>query len=153
MKKGGFVPMSKKNKHKDLSSMDQVTMEKFNTNLDKQYHEIVGDIEDIQYKIYLADKKKLRKQKKKMKKKGTIGFYEPKSKKVRIWASSELTSDKLFDTIKRILIDLRPIVVIISKLVMTLIVSILSLDIIKERIPQKALQRMDTLYKLCASVR
>jgi len=124
---------------------------KFSSKLDKQYQEIIGDIEDIQYKIYLADKKKQKKQKKKMKK-GKINFYEPKDKKVRLWAIDEITGDKIFKTIKNIFEDLKPIVVIISKLLMALIVSILSLDVIKEKISNKALERIDTLYKLCASV-
>lgn len=143
-------------KHKKEKTDDLIikheNYDKFSTKLDKQYQEIIGDIEDIQYRIYEADKKKLKKQKKKMKT-GKVSFYEPKSKKVRCWAANELTGDRIFKVVKNILEDLKPIAVIISKLVMTLIVAILSLDVVKEKISNKALQRMDTLYNLCASVR
>lgn len=131
--------------------IDYEKIDSFHTKLDKQYQEIVGDIEDIQYKIYEADKKKQKKQKKKMKK-GKVSFYEPKSKKIRIWAVGEITGDKFFNTIKQLLQDLKPIFVIISKMVMALIVSILSLDIVKEKISKTSMERLDTLYKLCAAV-
>ena len=62
----------------------------FDITLNKQYKEIVDDIEIMQYKIYQADKKKQKKQKKKMKKKGKVKFYEPKSKKARIKAANKL---------------------------------------------------------------
>ena len=142
----------KKKKHKnDVFDVNFENIDKFTSKLDKQYREVIGDIEDIQYKIYQADKKKQKKQKKKQKK-GNVSFYEPKSKKVRVWAANEITGEKIFKTIKTIIEDLKPIAVIISKLVMTLIVSILSLDVIKEKISTKTLNRMDTLYNLCAAV-
>jgi len=149
--------MSKKHKKHNndfKSTYDYNTqkMDKFHTELEKQYQEIIGDIEDIQYKIYEADKKKVKKQKKKMKK-GKITFYEPKSKKARVWAVDRLTGDSFFNTIKNILIDLKPIVVIISKMIMALIVSILSLDVIKQKISNTSLRRIDTLYKLCSQVK
>ena len=144
---------NKKNKKKGYCvEYDKEKLDKFTSTLDKQYQEIVGDIEDIQYRIYLADKKKQKKQKKKMKK-GQISFYEPKSKKVRVWAANEITGDKIFKFIKNIIEDIKPIAIIISKLIMALITSILSLDIIKEKISSTALKRMDTLYNLCAAVR
>lgn len=149
--------MSKKNKKTKKEkafqefNLDVGSMDTFHSRLDKQYQEIVGDIEDIQYKIYLADKKKQKKQKKKMKK-GKISFYEPKSKKARIWAVEELTGEKMFNTIKTLLLDLKPIVVIIAKMIMALLVSILSLDVVKSNISSSALTKIDTIYNMCKAV-
>lgn len=148
--------MSKKHKKmkktmKNEFQFESRNLDRFHSELDKQYQEIVGDIEDIQYKIYLADKKKQKKQKKKMKK-GQISFYEPKSKKARVWAVGELTGEKMFTTIRQLLQDVKPIVIIISKMIMALIVSILSLDIIKQKISTKALEKINTIYKMCAAV-
>jgi phage-related tail protein len=135
---------------KELKSSSKM-MDVFDSKIDSQYQEIVGDIEDIQYQIYEADKKKMKKQKKKMKK-GKICFYEPKSKKVRLWAVDKISSGDLFGKIKKVLSDLHPIVKIIARLVATLIVSILSLDSVKRAISTSALNKMDSLYKLCLAV-
>ena len=142
---------SKKEKAFESFNLDVGNIDSFHSKLDKQYQEIVGDIEDIQYKIYLADKKKQKKQKKKMKK-GNISFYEPKSKKARLWAVEELTGEKMFNTIKTLLMDLKPIVVIIAKMVMALIVSIMSLDIIKEKISTSTLSKIDSIYNMCKAI-
>lgn len=138
---------------KKIKGDEDITSKDFTKKLNKQYQEIIGDIEDIQYKIYLADKKKQKKQKKKMKK-GHISFYEPKSKKARVKAANKLTSGEFFHTLKEIfsgtfLEDLKPIIKTLAKLIMVLITSILSLDLVKTKISTKALNRIDTIMGLC----
>ena len=147
-RKDGFHIMGKK-----IKGDEDITSKDFTKKLNKQYQEIIGDIEDIQYKIYLADKKKQKKQKKKMKK-GHISFYEPKSKKARVKAANQLASGELFHTLKEIfsgtfLEDLKPIIKTLAKLIMVLITSILSLDLVKTKISTKALNRIDTIMSLC----
>lgn len=147
--------MAKKKKHhkkKNEFTKDKTFIDNLEKRLESQYQEIVEDIEDIQHQIYKADKKKREKQKKKMKK-GKISFYEPKDKKIRVWASERISSDNFFSRIKNILEELKPVAIIISKLVATLIASILSLDIVKANITQQNLSRMGTLYKLCMAVK
>ena len=126
----------------------------FDSKLDKQYAEIISDIEDMQYEIYKADKKKKKKKKKKMQK-GLLPFYEEsltKSKKARIKAAHQLTSDDFFKLVKNLLNDLKPIVVIIARLVAMLITAILSMDVVKANIGKQTLKKMDSLYKICLQV-
>ena len=108
----------------------------------------VREVEKI-VKSMLTEKK----QKKKMKK-GHISFYEPKSKKARVKAANQLASGELFHTLKEIfsgtfLEDLKPIIKTLAKLIMVLITSILSLDLVKTKISTKALNRIDTIMGLC----
>jgi len=121
--------------------------------IDKQYKEIITDIEDIKYEIAKADRKKEKKMRKK-RKNGKISFYsDPKSKKARVRAANKITKDEIFHTIKEIFEDLKPIIVVIARLLASLINAILSLSIVKERISAKTLSRLNYFRNACMNVK
>lgn len=138
--------MSKKKEKSEsiLSSVDE--------KLKSQYGEIIRDIEEIQYQIEKADRKKQKKAKKKMKKKGKIMFYDTKSKKARIKAANKITGDKIVSTIINILQEIRPIAVLLARLVAGIICAILSLDIVKRSISPSVLDKMKKLFNACMGV-
>lgn len=146
--------MAKKKDHYKMKLDKKLGVNVFDTKLDQQYAEIISDIEDLQYEIYKADKKKKKKKKKQLKA-GLLPFYEgscTKSKKARIKAAKKLTSEDFFVLIRNLLTDLKPVVIILARLIAMLITAILSLDIVKERIGKESLKKMDSLYKLCLQV-
>lgn len=119
--------------------------------LSSQYKEIIGDIEEIQYQIQKADKKKAKKAKKKMKK-GKIGFYETRSSRARINAAKRITSDQIIGTVISIFQDLKPLAILLARLVAAIICAILSLDIVKSKISPSILEKMKMLYNACMGV-
>lgn len=126
-------------------------LESWDSKLDDQYKEIITDIEDIQYEIYKADRKKKKKQKKKMKK-GKIAFYDPRSKKARKRAATRLTSEKILSGIQKIFTELKPLFILLAKLIKMIICAILSLDVVKRSISTQTLNKINDLYNLCTSV-
>ena len=119
--------------------------------ISSQYHDIIADIEDMQYEIYLEDKKANKKMRKKMKK-GKGGFYNSASVSVREKAVKKLKKRGILDFVLDIIEDIKPIVIIIARLIGALICSILSLDIVKEHIGGKTLNKMQKIYKTCMSI-
>lgn len=120
-------------------------------NLSEQYKEIIGDIEEIQYQIQKADRRKAKKAKRKMKK-GKIGFYETRSSKARIHAARRITSDQIIGTVISIFQDLKPLAILLARLVAAIICAILSLDIVKRNISSSVLQKMKMLYDACMGI-
>ena len=138
--------MSKKKEVKVPSILDGIDMK-----LSRQHEAIIRDIEEIQYEIQRADKKKAKKAKKKLKN-GKIGFYEVRSSKARIHAAKRLTSSDVVSVIKNILMDIKPIMVLLARLVAAIICSILSMDIVKRNIGKTTLGALESLYNLCMGV-
>lgn len=125
-------------------------MDQFDMTIDKQYKEIITDIEDMQYELWKADKKKAKKDRKKIKK-GKIAFYSGKSKKARTKAANRLVGSKWFDTIKSVIEEIKPIAVIIMRLLAALITAILSIDQVKKYIKPDTLEKIDGVYRLCVA--
>lgn len=133
-------------KEKRISVLDGI-----DTSLNKQFEEIVRDIEEVQYQIEKADRKKAKKAKKKMKK-GKITFYDPRSKKARIRAANHITSEEVFGSIMNFLKDTKPIIVLLARLVAAIILAILSLDVVKRHIGTQALDKMREMFYACIGV-
>lgn len=133
-------------KEKRVSILDGI-----DTALNKQFEEIVRDIEELQFQIDKADRKKAKKAKKKMKK-GKVMFYDPKSKKARIRAANHITSEEVFGSIMNFLRDTKPIVVLLARLVAAIILAILSLDVVKRHISKQALGRMREMFDACVGI-
>lgn len=144
--------MGKKNKHKDPESKGPSILEGLDSTIDEQYKEIVTEVEDIQYEIYLADKKKYQKQRRKMKKKGRGSFYAPHSAKARKAACKRITADKIFNGIKKIFEELKPLWLLLARVVRLIICAILSMDIVKRKISKQTLDKLQSLYNFCLAV-
>jgi len=127
-------------------------IDQFDMAIEKQYKEIITDIENMQYELWKADKKKAKKDKKKIKK-GKIAFYSGKSKKARTKAANKLVRCGWFDVVRNIIEEIKPIAVIIMRLLAALITAILSVDQVKKYIKPDILDKINGVYRLCVSVK
>ena len=143
--------MAKKKKKYQSTNQKGGLLNNVDESMNRQYQNIIADIEDIQYEIYLEDMKANKKMRKKMKK-GKGGFYNSASISVREKAVKKLKNKGILDFILDIIEDIKPIVIVIARLIGALICSILSLDIVKEHIGGKTLKKMQKIYKTCMSI-
>lgn len=141
----------KKKKKKHESVLDTLDYE-----IEQQYADIIRDIEEIQYEVYLADKKQKKKNKKKAKKKygrSDAGFLiESGDVKSRINAVYKLTDETFSERLLSTLNDIKPIVVIIARLTCALICAILSIDAVKANLTMSSLDMINKIYTTCLSI-
>lgn len=144
----------KKKKHGKESILDTIDYQ-----IDQQYKQIIGDIEEIQYEIYLADQKKSRREKKKAKKKYGLdskdlsGFQiNAKSIAARIDAANKLTDETFVERILTMMQEIQPIVVIVARLICALICAILSITAVKASITKQGLDNLNNIYSTCLRI-
>ena len=65
----------------------------------------------------------------------------------------EMEGKNFFDRIEKALKEFAPIIILISRLVAGLILSILSLEPVKRTIQPKTLNRMKSIYELSTSIK
>ena len=146
-----LIDMAKKKNKKRKSVIDTIDYD-----LSDSYKSLIEEIEKMQYQVYLADQKKKRKAKRKSKKEfGTKegGFLiNSGDVRSRVNAVYQLTDEDFSKKILNTINDIKPIAVIIARLVCALIVAILSVDAVKANLTEKSLQTIDTIYKACINV-
>lgn len=119
--------------------------------LDKKYADMLEEIQYMQADIDRAERKAKKKAFKNMKKGNT--FYDAsKPINVRKEVIKNMENRNFFERVTCIIQELKPICIIIARLVMSLIVSILSIDAVKYRISPKTLNAMRNVYDLAKSV-
>ena len=119
--------------------------------LDKKYADMLEEIQYMQADIDRAERKAKKKAFKNMKKGNT--FYDAsKPINVRKEVIKNMENQNFFERVTGIIQELKPICIIIARLVMSLIVSILSIDAVKYRISPKTLNAMRNVYDLAKSV-
>ena len=119
--------------------------------LDKKYADMLEEIQYMQADIDRAERKAKKKAFKNMKKGNT--FYDAsKPINVRKEVIKNMENRNFFERVTGIIQELKPICIIIARLVMGLIVSILSIDAVKYRISPKTLNAMRNVYDLAKSV-
>lgn len=135
---------SKKKKEENL-------LYEFDKNLDQKYVGLLEEIQFMQADIKRAERKARKKEKKKMKKGNT--FYDPRAEiRVREQVIREMEGDNFFDRVIQAINDIRPICMVIARLVMALIVSVLSIDSVKYRVKPDTLNKMHSVYELAHHV-
>ena len=85
-------------------------------------------------------------------KKGNTFYDASKPINVRKEVIKNMENRNFFERVTGIIQELKPICIIIARLVMSLIVSILSIDAVKYRISPKTLNAMRNVYDLAKSV-
>lgn len=130
-------------KEKSISILKEV-----DTSLDKTYADLQKEIEDMQIRLAIADKKAKKKAKRYIKHNKGIPKSEYNNLKLSIRKDiiNEMENSSFMDRVEATIKDLVPIVVIICRLVASLICAILSLDAVKSVISPVTLNRMDSLY-------
>ena len=138
----------KKKKQKSISILNEV-----DKTMGKTYDNIIQEIEDMQLQLYIADQKARKKAKKKMRKDPNYFKNSEERMKARREVIETMEGKNFFDRIEKVLKDIAPIVVLISRLVASLILSILSLDVVKMNIKPETLGKMKNVYQLAVSVK
>ena len=119
--------------------------------LDKKYADMLEEIQYMQADIDRAERKAKKKAFKNMRKGNT--FYDAsKPINVRKEVIKNMENKNFFERVTNIIQELKPICIIIARLVMSLIVSILSIDAVKYRISPNTLHTMRNVYDLAKSV-
>lgn len=140
--------MSKKKKKKQKK---EKLLYEVDNSLNAQYMGLKDEIEYLQMEWDRTRAKCKKKAKKKMKKNG--GFYpyeyELKERKKLI---KKMEDSNLFSRTESCLEDLRPICLIIARLIAALIVAILSIDAIKLYLKPETMEKMTRVYELAMSV-
>ena len=140
--------MSKKKKKKQKK---EKLLYEVDNSLNAQYMGLKDEIEYLQMEWDRTRAKCKKKAKKKMKKNG--GFYpyeyEMKERKKLI---KKMEDSNLFSRTESCLEDLRPICLIIARLIAALIVAILSIDAIKLYLKPETIEKMTRVYELAMSV-
>lgn len=123
----------------------------FDKTIDQKYVGLLEEIQFMQADIQREERKARKREKKRMKKGNT--FYDPRAEiRVRQRVIREMEGNNFFDRVIAAVNDLRPICMMIARLVMSLIVSILSIDAVKYRIKPDTLNRMHSVYNVAHQV-
>ena len=138
--------MSKK-KHKK----EEPILYRIDNSLDSKYESLLKEIEVMKADIARADKKGKNQAKKKLKKQNDFYQFSYEIKK-RKEVVEKMERKNLFDKIEEAIQGIRPICILIARLVAALIIAILSIDLIKKYISPKTLGRLTSLYNLAMQV-
>ena len=143
--------MSKKKKKKKNTSV----LHEVDNTLSKTYNDLMDDIHRMQAQLAIADtkaKKKLHKYNKKHP--GNANLYNNDSFRahVRNEIIKDMNKTNFLDRAYRALQDLAPIVIIMARLIASLILSILSMDIVKVHIKPATLEKMTRVYNTAMAV-
>lgn len=140
-----------KRKHKKSQGQSEFLV-KVSADLDKKYVDLIEEVQFMQAELKRETKKAKRKQLKKLKKGG--GFYSTVDfeREVRHRLINEMEGTDFFTRAANIISELKPVCIVIAKLVMALIVAILSIDSIKYTIKPATLHKLNGLYSFARSV-
>lgn len=138
--------MSKKKKKapekKSISILKEI-----DKSLTGTYDDLVEEIQDMQYRLNIADQKARKKAKKHAKQGKEFCDYTKLRKQAREEVIGKMEGNNFFDRIMNVLNDVAPIVVLIARLVASLILAILSMDIVKVNIKPDTLVKMKGIYE------
>lgn len=141
--------MSKKKNIPSLNGLDYY--------MNKSYKHLVRDIKDIQEEIFYVDKKAKKKAKRKAK--GDYDkflFYYNNDKervKVRKRKLKAMEKEKSLDKMQVTINDIAPAVNLIARLVAALMLTILSVDAVKNTISKDTLKKIGNVYKVAMAVK
>lgn len=138
--------MSKKKKGKKKNNGILYTVD---MSLNSQYEGIKDEIEFLQEELKRADKKGKKKAKKKMKKGGFYPYQYEIEAREKVLKKMEKTD--LLNRTQTCLNELKPICIIIARLIAALILAILSIDAVKSVIKPETLSKMSKVYEIAMS--
>lgn len=138
----------KKKKKKESISI----LEEIDSSLDDSYTSIMQEIQDYQMELYIADKKQREKLKKKLEKDPYYFDTSSAKAKARRKTLARMEGNNFFDRVEKVLEDLCPVVVIIGRLICSLILSILSIDVVKMNVSTDTLKKMQHVYQVASGL-
>ncbi len=153
--------MSKKKKadikiKKKISKKDLKRLEKMDKQVNKDYKKLIGEVRLIKEDLYNVDKAAKKKAMKKAKgdKKLYKKYYKEDKKRLmkRMEVIEEMESFDLATNLDNSLNNISYCVVLFSKLVMSIIVTILSIDSVKYNASEETLEKMQSIYAVARNI-
>lgn len=156
IKKGLIKLMSKKKKQKKnknvLPSEYLSFSKKEKKSADKDFKRALTDIEIMRMELYEADKKANKKERKKINKKQSEFYTSIESIKCRQKMAKRWEKEGWLDKMIRMLYTASPYIKLLAKGLCMLILSFLSLDIVREKIKVETLDKLTTLFDIAISI-
>ena len=145
----GLILMSKKKKKKnrEISVLEEVDKV-----LNSTYEELKKEIEEFQIRINIADQEAKKKAKKAMKKKNQVYDITAIQKNVRNEIVKEIEGNNFLDRCVAFLQDMGPILTVITRLIASLILSIMSLTCVKVRIKPETYEKFKNVYDIAMKI-
>ena len=142
----------KKKEKKSISILNEV-----DKTINGTYENLREEIEEMQLQLHIAEeeaKKRAKKAAKRKKGRKAKDFYDADDvrKKVRREMVEKIEGNNFLDRAMAFLKDISPIFVTIARLIASLILCILSIDIVKVNIKPETLDKMTKVYEKAMSV-
>lgn len=151
--------MSKKKKKKKQQKIGDVLPSQYlsfnkkeKKSMDKDFRMALNDIEVMRMELFEADKKSNRKEKKKINKKQSEFYTSMESIKCRQKMAKRWEKEGWLDKMLILLHKISPYIKIIAKGLCLLIISFLSLDIVKEKIDPSTIAKLTSLFNVASSI-
>lgn len=152
--------MSKKRKKKNNRKNQKIDKSLFmlksiDKTMNKNYSDLIDEIQDYQRRLDKYDQKAIKKQKKKLvkQKMGVVPYYVSKDRlRIRQEMIEQMEKEELLDRIEKSFKSIVPIVTIIARLVAALILSIFSFEPICHVIKPETFTKMKTIYDIAMAI-
>lgn len=146
--------MSKKKKKKKVDK-SLIMLKSIDKTMNKNYSDLIDEINDYQRRLDKYDKKAIDKQRKKLvkQKMGIVPYYVSKDRlRIRQEMIEEMEKEDLFKRIEKTFSTIIPIVTIIARLVAALILSIFSFEPIIHCIKPETFSTMKKIYDIAMAI-
>ena len=134
-------------KNREISVLEEVDKV-----LNSTYEELKKEIEEFQIRINIADQEAKKKAKKAMKKKNQAYDITSIQKNVRNEIVKEIEGNNFLDRCVAFLQDMGPILTVITRLIASLILSIMSLTCVKVRIKPETYEKFKNVYDIAMKI-
>ena len=151
----GGKTMSKKKQKRKEKEREEASIEilkEVDETLNTQHDDIMKEIEELQYRLYMEDQKAKRKVRRKLRKDPNYFSSSKERIEVRKKIVSEMESSDLLTRIQNMFQKFLPMIAIIGRLIATLINMILSITEVKVWLKPETLAKMDSVYRVAASL-
>lgn len=138
------MEMAKNKKSKQSEQMN--ILQEYDQMMNTTYDDLLEEIQDMQLIIAMEDRKIMKKAKKSAKKGKNYYNVNQAKREVRDEVLGKMENTNFLTRIQQVLSDLVPVVKVIARLVASLILSILSIDLVKVNISKPMLEKMNNIY-------
>ena len=141
---------------KKLSKKDMKQLKKIDKQVNKDYKKLIGEVRLIKEDLYNVDKAAKKKAMKKAK--GDKNLYkkyykEDKNRiKKRMQVIKEMESFDLATNLDNSLNNISYCIVLLSKLIMSVIVTVLSIDTVKYNASEETLSKLQSVYTVARNI-
>ena len=144
--------MGKKKKKKKDESPALMILKEVDETLEHQHEDIMQEIEELQYRLYIEDQKAKKKIRKELRKNPRRFSSSHERINVRRKIIGEMESTNLLERIQIFFNKIGPMVVLVGRLVATLINMLLSITEVKVWLKPETLAKINKVYNVATSL-